>query len=233
MSLDGIQAHLVDDIDTAMELKRWLSERDVIGFDTEGTGLDPTVDRVRLVQVGDARTGWAIHFERWGGLVEELIHRYEGTYDMHNAPYDQAMMAHEGIVIPQHRIRDTRLMLHVLTSTDSLALKTASCKYVDSRADMGQDRLKDAMDASGWDWSTVPYNFEPYWTYGALDPILTFQLSEKLWPQVQATAPSSYDLEMAVAWICYKMQQRGVLVDREYTQRFIEELTQFVGVNRE
>lgn len=228
MSLDGVQAHLVDDIDTAMELKRWLSERREVGFDTEGTGLDPTRDRVRLVQYGDAQTGWAIPFERWGGLVDELVRRYDGTYKMHNAPYDQAMMAHEGIVIPQRKIRDTRLQLHVLSSTDSLALKPAACKYVDPRADVGKNQLEDAMAASGWTWATVPYNFEPYWVYGALDPILTYQLDEKLWPQIQATAPKSYNLEMEVAWICYKMQQRGVLVDREYTEAFIDELNVFI-----
>lgn len=231
MSLDDATAHLVNDVDTAMEFKRWMSNKDLVGLDTEGTGLDPTIDRVRLTQYGDRFTSWVIPFERWGGVVDEMTNRYTGRYTMHNAQYDQAMLAHEGCVIPTHKIDDTRLMLHVLTSTESLALKNAAVKHVDPRTSAGQSTLSDAMASSGWTWETIPITFGPYWQYAGLDTILTYQLHEKLWPQVKAEAREAYDLELAVSWVCSAMRNetgRGVLVDRAYTMQFADELNTFI-----
>jgi DNA polymerase-1 len=88
VTLDDVDIRLVNTFDEAENLMRWLGERrpiDIIGVDTESTGLDTRNDRVRLVQFGDAHSGWVIPFERWGGLVEEVIRRYSGEYVFHNA----------------------------------------------------------------------------------------------------------------------------------------------------
>lgn len=231
VGLDDIQVHLVDDADTAAEFMRWLSTRDVVGFDTESTGLDKDVDRPRMVQYGDDRVGWAIPIENmgWGGLVVDAVTRYEGVYTMHNAPFDCAMMDRVGVKIPKQRVRNTRIMAHVLSSTEPLALKYLSCKYVDPRAGAAQIKLDEAIGKSGgWTWATVPVTFTPYWAYGAIDPVLTYQLDQYLYPRVMNEAPRSYDLEVAVEWVCEKMSRRGTRVDRDYITQFSNSLTQFI-----
>lgn len=227
--LDGVQVHLVDDVDTAQEFLRWLSTKTVVGFDTEGTGLDVDVDHIRLIQFGDDRHGWAIPWERWGGVAQTAVQRYEGIYVTHNGPYDWRMCWKEGVKLPQHKIRDTRMMIHVLSSIDALALKSAACKWVDPRADIGQKELDLAMAQNKWTWATVPVDFQPYWAYGACDTVLTYQLDQMLYPRVMLDAPASYDLEVAVEWSCEKMERRGVLVDRPYIEQLSDELTTFIG----
>lgn len=231
MSLDGVQVHLVDDVETAYACKRWLSTLDRVAVDTESTGLDKDVDRARLVQFGDAHQAYAIPIENpgWSGLVVELLTRFEGDYVAHNLPFDDAMLRNAlDVGLPEERSHDTRLKAHVLESTRSLALKSLAKRHVDARAAMLQDDLSDVMTKSGWTWATIPLNYEPYWSYGALDTVLTYQLDDYLDPLVQAEAPASYELELAVAWVCERMERRGVLVDRDYTEKFEFELSSYV-----
>lgn len=229
MSLDHVQVTLVDSIDDAWEFTRWLSTKTEVAFDTETSGLDVENDRVRLVQYGDADRAWVIPFERWSGLVHDVTRRYEGTYDMWNAPYDVGICRSNGVQLPIERVTDGRLMLHVLESTGSLALKNYTKREVDPRADAGQRQLDEALNGrGGWTWGTIPYDYEPYWFYAGLDTILTARAKAKLWPRVQAEAPRSYELEMAVAWVAARMQRNGVRVDREYTRQFRDSLLQFI-----
>lgn len=231
MTLDGVSVHLVDDVETAYECKRWLSTLDRVAVDTESTGLDKDVDRARLVQFGDARTAYAIPIEHpgWSALVVELLTRFEGRYVAHNLTFDDAMLRNAlDVGLPEDRSDDTRLKAHVLESTGSLALKNLAKRHVDARAGMLQDDLSDVMTKSNWTWATIPLNYEPYWSYGALDTVLTYQLDDHLDPLVRREAPASYELELAVAWVCERMERRGVLVDREYTRGFADELSAYM-----
>lgn len=227
--LHHARAHLVTCTDDAMDLLRWLSTTTEIALDTETTGLDHDTDRARLVQVGDGMDGWAIDFERSAMLVDDIVKRFEGMYRMHNAPFDHSMLSNGKIHIPTHRIKDTRLMAHVLDSTGSLALKNLSQRFVDPRAAAGQQALDDAIGGKGnWTWATVPTTFGPYWQYAALDTILTYRLCDYLEPRVMIDAPQSYQLEMAVTWVCERMARKGAHVDRDYTSKFADELSVYV-----
>jgi DNA polymerase I-like protein with 3'-5' exonuclease and polymerase domains len=224
--LADVQLHLVDSLDDALRLKTWLSEdrgRDgVLAFDTESTGLDPAVDRVRLVQVGDSNEGWAIPLDDWRGLVKEVIRDWDGYWVMHNAKFDVAMMSQgEGIEFPLHRVHDTRYMCHILNPLEPTALKTQAAKYIDPMAASMQRQLDDLLAADRYSWATIPITREGptsvYWIYGALDPVLTHRLFELKYPGTMAEAPMAYDIELAVAWVTMFMERRGVRVDREYT----------------
>lgn len=226
--LNDVQVHLVDSVDSASELMRWLSTKDIIAFDTESTGLDKDRDRVRLFQVGDERTGWAIPWERWGGVVDELVAKYQGRYVAHNLVFDLCMSKNDGVVIPPHKCDDTRLMMHTLDSIGSLALKNYARKNIDSRAAELQSNLDDALKKAGWSWDTVPVTFPPYWQYGGVDPILTMQAFNQLKPRVDAEAPASYQIELAAAMSCNKMERRGTMIDREYTLDFQNRMLEYI-----
>lgn len=226
MSLDDVTGvTLVNSVDDASELMRWLSTKDEIALDIEGSGLDKQRDVVRLVQFGDQRQAFCVPFERWGGVVDDVVSKFEGSYVTHNGPnYDVPMLKRAGIKLPEHRVHDTRLMAHVVDSTGSIALKNLCKRLIDPRAASMQKELDDAMKKSGWGWDTVPVDFQPYWLYGGVDTILTLQLKDLLWPQVQAQSPDAYALELAVVWITERMERKGILVDREHTRAFADEL---------
>jgi DNA polymerase-1 len=223
--LHDVKLNLVETIEDVTACLEWLSGLtcDRIGFDTETTGLSPEVDSVRLVQFGDAFTGWAIELDRWYGLVEEIVRRWQrhGRFAAHNARYDVAMLRKHGIHIPVHLVDDTMMLAHIINPTISVGLKQQSRKHVDPHAADMQRQLDDVMRSGEYTWATIPIAptgpCKVYWVYAALDPVLTVRLWDKLWPQVEKTAPKAYDIELSVGWIADRMERKGVLIDREYT----------------
>ena len=221
MSLDDVEVHLIETLDDAMEFKRWLGTQeaaDAIGYDTEGSGLSPERDVVRLAQVGGPVHGWAFDWNRWSGIVEDLAKNYEGHIDMWNAKYDYAMTKKMGVEIPQWKIRDGRVATHILEPTKSTALKNAADRLVDPRSSSGARILDMAIKKGGWTWATVPTDFQPYWTYGALDPVLTRRMGDIVFPRVMEDSPKAYELETGVTWVADKMERRGVRIDVQYAR---------------
>lgn len=226
MALQGVNLHLVETYEDVAKCLEWLSgltcER--LGFDTESTGLSPEVDSVRLVQFGDAFTGWAIPIDRWYGLVEEIVNRWQrhGRFVAHNARYDVAMLRKHGIHIPVHLVDDTMMLAHIVNPTVSVGLKQQCAMHIDPLAASMQAQLDEVMRENGYTWATIPIaaegKYRVYWIYAALDPVLTVRLWDFHWPTVAKIAPRAYDIELSVGWIADRMERKGVVIDREYTQ---------------
>lgn len=231
-ALADVQLRRVGGMNDAEDLMRWLGERrpsPVLAVDTETTGLSPETDQVRLIQVGDSMTGWAIPREGWLGLAREVLTSWSGEMVMHNARYDVAMLREScGIKLSTDRIRDTRLMAHVLDSNGSTALKALAARFVDARAGLGQRVLDEAMKSSKWTWARVPDDFAPYWTYAALDTVITHRLHDVLAPRVMAEAPEAYQLEAGASWVTERMERHGFRVDRDYALEQRERLRLYV-----
>jgi len=211
----------------------WLGERrpgNVIGIDIETTGLDKRRDKVRLVQIGDEMHGWAIPWEDWGGVVREVVRKYDGWYTGHNfVSFDWTFLDRVGVRIPRDRLHDTRPMAHVLEPTYSTALKTLASRYVDGRAAAMQDELDNAIGAKGgWTWATVPIDFQPYWTYGALDPVISVRLFNHHKEALERDGSwAAYELELAVSWVIRQMEINGAHVDRAYAAEYLRKYEEY------
>lgn len=223
--LSEVQLHLVDDVETAAALMRWLGERrPVLAFDTETSGFSFKNDELRLAQLGDEMHGWAVPWDHWGGVAIEAFQRYEGRIITHNRPFDlnfwrEKTRGFPGIKPwPWERTDDTMLMAHCLDPTRSKALKSLTSQLVDRTAAAGQDALKRFMDSSGYTWGTIPWNNQYYWGYGAMDTVLTARLDAVLRPQVQASCWDVYEMELAAQRVCANMTFRGTQVDLEYCE---------------
>lgn len=227
MGLEGVKLTFVEDGRDVENLMSWLGERrDWLGFDTETTGVNLGRDRVRLAQFGDRNHGWAIPLENygWGGAVSEVFKRYDRPIVMHNSIFDWSYMERDGVYVPQQQVHDTMVMAQLVTSALPIGLKPTAARLVDRKSAAGQSVLKDAMKKQGWDWATVPLDFPPYWQYGALDPVLTCRIAEKLWPKVQERYMRSYEIEMASIRALRDAQITGVRVDVPYAERMSQEL---------
>lgn len=226
--LSEVNIHLVDSVDKATSFMSWLGERrGVLAVDTETGGLEPWKQPLRLVQFGDAVTGWAIPWDLWGGVALEAIQRYEGEFVGHNLKFDvQFIERHGKIEWPWSRSHDTMIKAHILDSTKSVALKALADRLVDRRSSWGQERLHDAMKAQSWTWATVPTSFTYYWFYGGLDTVLTARVDDILSAQLGAHNPV-YDLEMQVARITAGMETRGMRLDIDYSKATLEQLRLF------
>jgi DNA polymerase-1 len=109
------------------------------------------------------------------------------------------------------------------------ALKKLTAQHVDSQAAAAQAVLDYGMSDNGWTWGTVPINFDPYWQYGALDPVLTMRLFEKFWEKCAPGKPYSmaYELEMNTRRIVTQMELNGARVDLDYSQKKYDELISY------
>jgi DNA polymerase-1 len=207
----------VDTWDDAQDFMSWLGEsRPWLGADTETSGLLVHHDRIRLVQFGDSRMGWALDFPEWKGLVRDVLRDYRGDVVWHNALYDLKMLKAEGVATQQRYQHDTLVMCFLRDPTGRKDLKGASAAYVDPQARVGQSSLKTFMSKGGFGWGSVPREADAYWLYGALDTCLTAMLAEALYDQVPREA---YELNMATIHVLRDAELRGLAVDPDYRAR--------------
>jgi DNA polymerase-1 len=224
--LDGVELRLIETIDDAMDLKRWLGERreGILCIDTESGGLSPWRHRLRTVQFGDMRKGWTVPWERWGGVALEILRTFQGEWGAHHGVHDWKFLS----VAAGHQLawetgHDTLTQARIDDPTRPNGLKPLGARLIDPRAASSQKQLDEGMAANRWTWDTVPIDFGPYWAYAALDPVLTAHLDHQIRPRVMATAPKAYDLERAANRICTAMMMHGLLVDVPYAEKAIAE----------
>lgn len=236
--LDDVELTLITTLDDVLAFKRWLGERrptHALGCDTETTGLNPMKDRVRLIQIGDNRRGWAMDRERWSGILATLVNEWDGDWIFHNSIFDTLSIEQScGIDMPRHRIHDTMVQARINESHMSMALKSQASRHVDPAA----AGLQEVLKGTDFTWETVPVGYGPYWQYAALDPVLTYFLDLHHRPQVEAEAPKAYELEMNVLWVAENMRRNGACIDRSWVLDHYEKFTaycaqveQWVGAN--
>lgn len=246
--LSSVKLSLVDSAQKASEFVAWLSERrphGAIAIDTE-TGelpgnprehaLSPWHGRLRLVQVGDGQQGWAIPWGEWSGVFYEAMDRFDGPIVCHNIAFEARWFdVQSRWGLPWGRAHDTMIMAHIIDPLGSGALKRLAALHVDGRAVALQDTLDTELAKNGWTWGTVPVTFQPYWSYGALDTVLTMRLWEMFYEKCGPGKPYSraYELEMAARKIVTRMEINGARVDLEYSKKKYDELTAYTATVKE
>jgi DNA polymerase-1 len=240
--LGSVKLHLVDSTEKARQFISWLGERrpyNAVSVDIE-TGeipgnnpkdaLSPWHGEIRLAQVGDGQQGWAIPWDQWKGVYYEAMNDYDGPIVCHNIAFEAKWFAVKSEwELPWHQAHDTMIMAKIIDPVGSAALKTLAARYVDNRSVALQETLGKQLKDNGWTWGTVPINFDPYWSYGALDTVLTMRLWEQFYQQCGPSKPYSipYELEMATRKISTRMEINGARVDLDYSQKKLDELTSY------
>ena len=240
--LADVQLHLVDSVEKAQEFIHWLGERrplNAIGLDIEtgeragnpkNDALSPWHGDIRLVQIGDGMQGWAIPWEEWSGVFYQAMTDFDGPVVCHNIAFEAKWFAVKSHwKMPWHNAHDTMIMAHLIDPLGSGALKRLASLYVDARSASLQDTLSNTLSENGWTWGSVPVNFAPYWTYGALDPVITMRLWEKFYKECGPTGAYSkpYEIEMTTRKIVTRMEINGARVDLDYSKKKYEELIDY------
>lgn len=223
MSLADVSLRLVDSLDEAHAFLSWLGERrPIIGVDSETVGLEWWAPHfLRMVQVGDAQTGWAIPTGDWRGIARKGLAAIADSGQavaMWNAPFDMHALETDGLPLPAwHRVHDGLVQDHLLDPLRPHGLKAAADRLYPG-ASAGQGWLRKVMSENGWSWATVPDDHPAYWSYAALDPVITCRLVENYWPKIQPFA-AAYDREMQARSILWRAEKKGMGVDVNYTAR--------------
>jgi DNA polymerase-1 len=230
MGLDDVQLHLVDSFDQASQMMTWLGSQDAAGciaVDTETTGLIHGKDTVRLAQLGGFIHGWAIPYHLWPGLFREAVTRYDGDIIMHNKKFDYGMLALDSrvpVLLPRGRTKDSMVAAAVNEPHTSKALKSQASRHIDAAA----AGLQVNFAKTDWTWDTVPYDYGPYWQYGALDTVLTKHLWHYHEPIFSRESPAAFDLEDSYVWTAYDMERRGVHIDIAYARQKYDSFMSYV-----
>lgn len=228
-----LSVHLVTNIAEAFEMLDWVvknpDNREVMAYDLETTGLDPREEgaAIRLAQLGDHKTGWAVPWGLWSGVFLECINSWEGQFVGHNTSFDNLWLhLHAGWLPPFDRLDDTMIMSQICEPDKTAGLKDLADRYIDRTSSIGQQILKEAMKKQGWDWATIPVDFETYWVYGCIDTVLTAHL----WSHFRADLkyPEPYALEMNARRVVSVMENNGIRLDVDYCERTLKELKDYV-----
>jgi DNA polymerase-1 len=240
--LSEVQLHLVDSVEKASEFLTWLSQRrpyDAVSVDIEtgeyangvrGDALSPWHGQIRLAQIGDGQQGWAIPWGQWNGVFYEAMNKFEGQIVCHNIAFEAKWFAVKSEwEIPWYRAHDTMIMAQIIDPLGTGALKRLAARYVDARAVALQETLDTELARNGWTWGTVPINYQPYWSNGALDTVLTMRIWEQFYEKCGPGGPynKAYELEMAARKIVTRMEINGARVDLDYSQRKYDELINY------
>lgn len=225
---------LIDSFDDVWDFTQWLEGREWVVVDTESTGLIQGVDTLRMVQVGGLDAGFAMRWDRWSGLFEDVIvkrfqKRDKNPIIMHNSTFDYGMCKHMGVEMERRLTHDTRVMCHILEPNYSTALKATASRHVDFAAAGAQVELEKFITGHGaYTWATIPFDVPQYWTYAALDTVLTAHLFAHHWPLIQPYR-EAYDLENSVQFVLYDMERRGLHIDAPYAVAQLDRFRNYEG----
>ncbi|UDL15904.1 DNA polymerase I [Microbacterium phage Pumpernickel] len=234
---------LIDSVEEAQNFLRWLGERrplNAISIDLE-TGefpgkdpkhaLSPWHGRIRLAQVGDGQTGWAMAWDEWAGVFYEGLNNYDGLIIAHNIAFEAKWLAVQSrFQMPWHNAHDTMIASQCAYPGEPAGLKPLTARLVDPRAAQLQEILQQEFAKNGWTWGTVPITFGPYWQYGALDTVITTRLFVDHFYDLigpNSRLAKAYELEMATRRITTNMEVRGARVDLEYSDKMYNKLMDY------
>lgn len=219
MRPEDVKLTLVESLDDLDDFRAWLGQRRKwLGFDLETGGLNVGREPVRLAQFGDENGhGWALPWDDWRGAVKETIARYDSSNMVaHNLLYETKFMRREGIRLKQHLMHDSMIMSHLHNPMQSIGLKPMAKKQIGPWTGIGADVLDKAMKKQGWTWRTVPIDFPGYWGYGALDPVITAALADKIYSKIQDQR-YVYELELGFIHVMADAELTGIAVDLTYS----------------
>jgi DNA polymerase I-like protein with 3'-5' exonuclease and polymerase domains len=226
-----VKVFVLTHIDQVAKFWDWLTRpgREFLAMDIEATGLDWSAPgfRVRMIQVGDENSGWAIPFQDWRGLVQgmfDFVERARIDLVWHNVGYDSMGLRREGITLDWSLVKDT-FALAALGGycEEPRGLKENAVRELGPWAGLGQVVLKRGMATQGWTWETVPLGWRPYPLYGVVDVIVTARLWRK-WQPRYLKWQEMHDLEVSAMRITGNMSWHGLPVDIGYLDGKIAEV---------
>lgn len=214
----------------------------ILACDTETTGLDIYSDdfRLRVVQFGNRDEAWVVPVERGGWFARNVASalRAVKTLVFHNASYDLQVLD-RSLGMPMEslwpKVIDTRILAHLVDPRgreeggSGHSLEDLTRRYIDAAV---ADEVKGLMNVlrlrhkvtKATIWKTVDFNDPDYQLYAGMDTVLAARLSGILTPLVPSVSKHLIDSELHLAQVCARMEQRGFLLDVEYTRKLSDEL---------
>ena len=195
-----------------------------ISIDTESTGLEES-DRPFCATISGQ--GFDVYTEN-PEEARSLVHSANGLY-LQNTKFDARMLSHWGIDVFKRPTYDCAFMSRILRNDHMQYSLAAQAK----RQGMEKSTAVDAALKAGnhyeqrRDYFGRPYKVPRYdkidrnilRQYAILDSKITYNLGTYYHTVADANDRVVMDMESRLTPVCYAMERRGVMLNREYTLR--------------
>lgn len=229
----------------AEKFKKFVIANSVLGLDVETTAItdtgafDPDA-RLRMVQLGSRREAWCIdpHDEFWRPLLVRALSRPQTRYVSHTN-YDVLWTHREfGVELGQRSI-DLYPMAALLYPGEQADkdLKALSAQHIDGGLRAAETVLHERFrelapvgervgaKLKSWGFTNIPLDDPAFATYGGLDAIYARRLLDILAALLKRARQAKLSRrEQRISRMATAMQERGLRVDREYTEELLAEV---------
>ena len=187
------QLNIVSNLEQMNELAKYLSDKDIVAFDTETDGVDKESRIIGFSICSELSVAYYVILYRWDGEklapqdtlsgAKEVLSMLVGkSLIMHNAVFDCNMVKNNyGIDLMPSLHTDTMILGHVLDENRSNGLKERAIELYGETSTEEQKVMKASIVANGG--TVTKGKYELYKAdadliahYGAKDAILTFHL---------------------------------------------------------
>ena len=239
---DVTTINVVETVEDIEPFLRFVEERNILGVDSETTGLDiySTTHRLRVAQFGDHTTAWVVPVERGSAFVEATKTALLSTdrLVLQNASYDlQVFDRHLGVKMEElwPKVTDTKILAHLVDPRGKQeggvghSLEDLTRQYVDAEVASNVKSLmgslaKTAKTTKGEVFAAIDYDDPMYQLYAGMDSILAARLLGKLTKLVPGVSNKLIKYEHKLAEVCAIMERTGFLLDEEYATMLSEKL---------
>lgn len=205
-------------LDAAIQL---LSQQVAIGVDTETTGLDPYLSRVRLIQLATSKESFIIDLFQSPELILGLTQLLQAPTPIkifHNAKFDLKMLQHHfGLVV--NPVFDTMLASQIITNGqegESHSLAATVSRFLGMTLDKSAQR-------SDWSQELTPAQLQ----YAANDAQILVPLYQAQERQLQSLALNAVaQLEFECVSSLVDMELAGILLDKGQWQAIADRVAE-------
>lgn len=238
-----VQINIPEDAEDLRSFDGWIREQDdLVGVDSETTGLDIYDDkfRLRMVQFGSTRVSWVLPVEL-GKMYADAAAWALGHIRrpvLHNAAYDlQVFQRSLGVPMEETFVKavDTRIYAHLLDprgrdeggighGLEDLTRAYVDADVADNVKTLMADLAKESKTTKANVWKKVAIDNERFELYAGMDPILAMRLFKYLENKTPSQSCRLLTYEHRLAHVCAEMEATGFLLDVEYTEGLQKEL---------
>lgn len=199
----------------------WLTNKTILGLDTETTGLDPFVSEVILLQIGDENTQWVFNTKALGKdfikHILSIVVAKNIKLILHNAKFDYKFIKHH-FDIDLNNIFCTMLAAQILSGGDKnikLSLKSTLKRFLN--ASISKDERESFIDYNNlnFDKSQIDYAATDVMHLPNLYRKMNMVINKKSEKYNLPKLPELVDLEMQCVKVTANLELNGIYINKE------------------
>lgn len=206
-------------------------ERLAVDTETNARSVHSPALECRLVSVASSTDSVVLPLVGHRAPLRALLGDSRLRWVCHNAEFDKQVIR-SALGVELLDVRDTYVIAHLADprqrSEGGTGHRLAELGVRYGLKTKETDLLKARMKEHLWTWATIPVDDPVYRSYARTDARLTKDLLTHLDPDESISPLEAFEYQ--VAGVCARMERKGILVDRVYTEALVTRLHEEAAV---